>query len=203
MASERFLNLPEEKRMAVISAAVEEFISNPYDKVSINKIIEKAGISRGSFYTYFEDKSDLLSFITDNLKMEQSEYSVDFLKKHDGDFWGLMEGLLEDGMTFCKENHFIDFFHSIVLYPDALLREHPPYEEIAKQMTMIYEYVDHDLFRDGSLEYFQFVADNAFLMLTSSIVGFFVNPQNEEDIKKDFKDKMSLLRYGACKSQKM
>ena len=35
----------------------------PYEKVSINQIIHNADISRGSFYTYFVDKKDLLEYI--------------------------------------------------------------------------------------------------------------------------------------------
>ena len=43
----------------VITNARTSFIENGYDGASLNEIIQKAGISKGSFYYYFEDKSDL------------------------------------------------------------------------------------------------------------------------------------------------
>ena len=63
MPTERFNKLPEEKKKAIRDAAMEECIRVPFEKVSINKIIQNAGISRGSFYTYFEDKRDLVRYI--------------------------------------------------------------------------------------------------------------------------------------------
>ena len=63
MPSERFLNLAKDKRTKIIDAAIEEFVSVDYEKVSINKRIKKAEISRGSFYTYFVDKEDLFMYI--------------------------------------------------------------------------------------------------------------------------------------------
>ena len=63
MPTERFYRLPEEKKRSICSAAVKEFARVPLDKVSINQIIKEADISRGSFYTYFEDKDDLMRYI--------------------------------------------------------------------------------------------------------------------------------------------
>ena len=63
MASERFLNLPEEKKQRIINAAREELSSVPYDALSINRIVKAAGIPRGSFYDYFADKDDLIEYL--------------------------------------------------------------------------------------------------------------------------------------------
>ena len=42
MASERFLNLPEEKKQRIIAAARDELSRVPYDALSINRIIKEA-----------------------------------------------------------------------------------------------------------------------------------------------------------------
>ena len=63
MASERFLNLPEEKKQRIIAAARDELSRVPYDALSINRIIKEAGIPRGSFYDYFADKDDLIEYL--------------------------------------------------------------------------------------------------------------------------------------------
>lgn len=62
-----FYNLPDAKRERVIRAIMAEFAGNDSDKVSINRIIERADISRGSFYQYFDDKVDLAEVVLKSL----------------------------------------------------------------------------------------------------------------------------------------
>lgn len=42
-----------------MAAARQVFLTVPYEKASIQAIVEAAGIPRGSFYQYFRDKDDL------------------------------------------------------------------------------------------------------------------------------------------------
>ena len=63
MPKQTFFNLPPEKRERIVSAIRQEFTEHLYADVSINRIIKDAGIPRGSFYQYFEDKHDLLDFL--------------------------------------------------------------------------------------------------------------------------------------------
>ena len=63
MPTQRFLNLKESKKNAILEAAANEFARVPYSAASINQIIKEAEISRGSFYTYFEDKDDLMRYM--------------------------------------------------------------------------------------------------------------------------------------------
>ena len=65
MPKQTFLNLPEEKRKAFLEIALEEFADNDYNTASISKIVEKAGIAKGSVYQYFEDKQDLFMYLLD------------------------------------------------------------------------------------------------------------------------------------------
>ena len=63
MPSATFLNLPAEKQEKLLEAATREFSSRPYNEASINQIIKDAGIPRGSFYMYFQDKEDLFRYL--------------------------------------------------------------------------------------------------------------------------------------------
>lgn len=53
MSSETFRRLPEEKRQRFLQAAWDEFTRVKFEDASINKIIQAAGVPRGSFYQYF------------------------------------------------------------------------------------------------------------------------------------------------------
>ena len=62
MARNRFDNLEPERQDAILAAAADEFAARGYAGASLNRIIEDAGISKGSLYYYFDDKEDL--FVT-------------------------------------------------------------------------------------------------------------------------------------------
>ncbi len=48
------------RRSEIIEAVIPLIASVPFDELSVNEICEAAGISVGSFYHYFEKKSDML-----------------------------------------------------------------------------------------------------------------------------------------------
>ena len=63
MPKNTFFNLPEEKRQRIMDLAITEFAAHPYNVASISEIVRKAGIAKGSFYQYFEDKKDLYLYL--------------------------------------------------------------------------------------------------------------------------------------------
>lgn len=74
MPKPTFFNLPEEKRNKILEEAVIEFRDNNYDAASINKIVERSGISKGSFYQYFNDKEDVYLYIMSKIGEKKIEY---------------------------------------------------------------------------------------------------------------------------------
>lgn len=62
MPTKTFFDLKEDKRNRILDAARRVFVTDTYEKVSIQDIIKEANIPRGSFYQYFEDKDDLFLY---------------------------------------------------------------------------------------------------------------------------------------------
>lgn len=58
---------PEERRLEIILTAQELFATQGYEKTSVNAIIEKMDIAKGTFYYYFKSKKDLLNALVDDL----------------------------------------------------------------------------------------------------------------------------------------
>lgn len=85
MCTETFLRLPEEKRNRFLDAAWEEFTTVSFSDVSINKIIRRAGIPRGSFYQYFTDKNDLFSYLLTDVRLRAVQLFTDLLDQAGGD----------------------------------------------------------------------------------------------------------------------
>jgi AcrR family transcriptional regulator len=74
MPNDTFFNLSEEKRELICAVAVEEFAEYSFDQASINRIVANAGIAKGSFYQYFEDKKDLFLYILQQIANEKMKY---------------------------------------------------------------------------------------------------------------------------------
>ncbi|PKN89831.1 MAG: hypothetical protein CVU45_05645 [Chloroflexi bacterium HGW-Chloroflexi-7] len=73
MPLQTFENLPEDKRQRIIDCAVDEFSQHDYASASISKIVANAGIAKGSLYQYFNDKSDLYSYLLDLVSQTKAE----------------------------------------------------------------------------------------------------------------------------------
>jgi len=63
VAKQTFLNLPEEKRRRITDAAVKEFSAHGYAGASINRMIDRLQIAKGSIFQYFGDKSGLFMYV--------------------------------------------------------------------------------------------------------------------------------------------
>ena len=95
MPTERFYRLPEAKKQVIRQAAIKEFARVPFEKASINQIIQNADISRGSFYTYFEDKQDVVRYIFEDNARQMQECCERELDKNDGNLFDMLEWLFE------------------------------------------------------------------------------------------------------------
>lgn len=63
MARTRFDNVDPDRQEAILAAASDDFAAHGYAGASLNRIIEAAGISKGSLYYYFDDKADLFASV--------------------------------------------------------------------------------------------------------------------------------------------
>ncbi len=198
MPSERFLRLPRDKQEIIWNAAMEEFTREPFEKVSINKIIQNAGISRGSFYTYFEDKRDLFQYILQNTKEQWMEFCVKHLKDHDGDFWGMLKELMRRAVVFCKENNLVQLHQNMMMYPGASFLDCPSDEELLREMYPLYEYSSQKEFRDESFEFFTYVLEQTLTSALISIARLYNNPEKAAQVVEEFERRLHIIRYGAC-----
>ena len=64
MVRPRFAKLPTAQQHAILRAALDEFAAHGFHDASLNRVIDAAGISKGSMYYYFDDKEDLFAHVT-------------------------------------------------------------------------------------------------------------------------------------------
>lgn len=95
MPSNTFLNLPEDKQTRLMDAASREFSAKPYNEASINKIIQEAGIPRGSFYMYFQDKEELFRYLVRGYVEQLLMVLEEALLREGGDVFAAMRALFD------------------------------------------------------------------------------------------------------------
>lgn len=132
MPKDTFFNLPDDKRTLVCDVAVEEFTEYSFDQASVNRIVAKAGIAKGSFYQYFEDKQDLYFYVLQVIAEKKLEYISPVMRNPDQhDIFTLLREIYLSGIQFAAN--------------------HPDYAEIGKKLmenknSLIYnEVVDENL----------------------------------------------------------
>lgn len=112
MPTERFYHLSEGKKKLIKEAAIKEFCRVPLEKASINKIVKNAAISRGSFYTYFSDKEDILEYIFEDLVLQVQSFCKTTLVNANGDFWELPGRLLDYVLEICESSGMFSLMQS-------------------------------------------------------------------------------------------
>ena len=103
MIKKTFYNLPKEKRQRIVDAIMKEFSSSSTDKVSINRIIKAANISRGSFYQYFDDKVDLVDVLSKKFIDVTLEGARKALRNSNGDIFFMHKQMFEIISDFAQD----------------------------------------------------------------------------------------------------
>jgi AcrR family transcriptional regulator len=85
----RFYKLPPEKREGLLEVAAQEFVQHGFEDASINRILERAQMSKGAAYYYFEDKVDLfctvVQYASERLQLVDQELDIAALTAEN--FW--------------------------------------------------------------------------------------------------------------------
>lgn len=77
--ADTFRRLPADKKNLIYSTAVRLFGNYGYDGLAVDRFCREAGISKGSFFQYFESKSHLLEFVLLAFEQRMSEW-IDHLR---------------------------------------------------------------------------------------------------------------------------
>ncbi len=100
-----FKNLPESKQNRIIRVALDEFSEKGYQRASINQMVKRLGIAKGSIFQYFGDKKGLFRFAF----MIATEKVKDYLRTvrdetKDEDLFTRLEATLRAGIIFLRKN---------------------------------------------------------------------------------------------------
>jgi AcrR family transcriptional regulator len=105
MPTKRFENLDPGVKNRLLSAAAGEFAEHGFDHASLNRIIQIAKISKGSFYYYFEDKVDLYVTAVRSTVSGFGTMVEDFLNdRMAGGFWEALRDVFKQTLQHWVSN---------------------------------------------------------------------------------------------------
>ena len=94
MPKQTFFNLPEEKRNKIINISLLEFAQHSYRAASVSRIVEKAGIAKGSMYQYFKNKKGLYLYLIEFVTNRKLSYLDQHLDSSIEDFYILYKQMV-------------------------------------------------------------------------------------------------------------
>ena len=104
-STNKFEQLANLKQKSIIDASVNEFANNGFKNASVNKIVEKAGISKGSLFNYFKSKNLLFDHIYQIALLEVKSYLVKVRDESLNDeFFTRFNKIINAGVVFINKH---------------------------------------------------------------------------------------------------
>lgn len=200
MVKQTFHNLSIEKKKRIINAIIKEVEQKSYDDISINQIVKNAGISRGSFYQYFDDKLDLLTVIMYGFSDELREKIKRYMIESDGDVFKACEKIFDFVIEASKSKNYSVAFKIIFSFTNIseglLKNENKEHCEKKPLLTEIKKYIDCDLLLRKDEESLEYMSTVIFSVLTKSWFEVFVLSKDYKEVKNELIKIFDLLKSG-------
>lgn len=203
MIKKTFYNLPYEKRKRITDAVIKEFMERPNEKVSINRIIKTAEISRGSFYQYFDDKVDLIEIITKTMFEESSNKAKEILKLSCGDLFVMYIKMFDYFGDYSSQKQTMKIMRNIVYSfkaNDDLVSEYLKNRfNMALTNNEIYTMVDRQNLKFQDNESVKCLIEILTQVLKNAIFDVFVAGSDREEVRERLIKKIDIIKQGAVK----
>lgn len=202
MIKSTFYNLPEKKKQRVIEAIVDEFAVEDTSRVSINNIINKADISRGSFYQYFDDKMDLVEVLIKYYMKNFEEKVSEVITVSRGDVFYTYEECFtiiaelgsgeRDRIVFKKL--FSDFYSANTVVAEYISKRCNGFDEIDRLLSNL----SRKNLKQQDDAYFENLTCLLSIILRRSVREYFVKNADYDKVKKRYLKLIDIVKSGAC-----
>ena len=201
MPSDTFLRLNDEKKKKLIDASFKEFSLNNFNDASINRIIKEAGISRGSFYMYFEDKKDLYFYLLEQYGEILSNNMKKDLIKNKGDLFKMFQDNIEESYNSFKNNN-INFFKKSL--ENVTIMEESKRTFGFRDKRLLQELIPNinlELLNDKAKRHIEVIFAINMHLLMVTLFKLLKKDSLDKKILKDYYEQLDILKYG-CSIEK-
>ena len=201
MPTETFLRLPEEKRTRLVEAAWEEFLRVPFEEASINKIVLKARVPRGSFYQYFADKKEAFFYlIGDMMQYLLAEYGK-VLQENGGDMFRAQIRCFDLVIRgHAHDPQFAKGMELLRLNPVFLSQQIVENQVICCIWDEVKAQVDVSMFRNEDEELAKQTLLMSLVMLVMTLTDAMARPEEADECRRVLLMRMDVLKHGSLKT---
>jgi AcrR family transcriptional regulator len=201
MPRSTFFNLPDDKKQMLIHAVKKEFSRVCVYEASISNIVKSAGIPRGSFYQYFNDKEDAFYFILAEHTKDRKSKFISYLQESDGDLFDTVNKMYQSMLKNCKSKENRDFFRNAFLNMNYKMEntftEHVSKERL-NQFTEIRHLINTEKLNiTGENDLFH-ILQIIIAVIFHSLVRSFAKELTYDEAMKNFTLEMNFLKKGLC-----
>lgn len=151
--NERFEQLDPAKRERILTACLAEFSEKGYEQASTNKMIKRAGISKGLLFHYFGSKKGLYLYLVDYALHTVIEHYERYPMEYSGDIFArLLEiGMIKLKLSLAHPEMSRIIIEAFLTPPQEISREiQAKYEQFyAQWVPAIFQRIDLAKFRSG------------------------------------------------------
>lgn len=204
MCTETFLRLPEEKRGRFLEAAWEEFTTVPFTRASVNQIVRRARIPRGSFYQYFSDKADLFSYLMESTRAQMLETFRGILIRSGGDLFRAAESAFASFLEQ-RQKGTVPLLDQCV----SVARINPGMEMEAVFAGRPKEFLSGDVLKEADTSALR-RQDADFVRQVSAMIGMCLGganmdsicrPERMEDCRGELAQRLDIIRQGSLRRE--
>lgn len=205
MPKQTFFNLPIKKQENLIHSAKKEFSRVPLNKASISNIVKNAGIARGSFYQYFDDKEDAFYFLLEQQTKKNNEEFTSMLKEKGGDLFDAFIEIFQKMLTEFQDQENRSFFQNVFLNMDYKMENKLTRNfneaDPNNQFSQFIAFIDIDKLNISSKEKVIHVMQIVTAVTFQNLMQNFAIKSTYEETINNYKFEMDLLKKGLYKGE--
>lgn len=201
MPSQTFLNLAKEKQDSLLKAAFDEFSNYSYQEASINRIIKKANIPRGSFYAYFQDKQDLYFYLLDYYLSSILDTMKEKLKDNNGDIFLMFKEVFVYFSNMI-DDEYLCFFKKTLENITIMEEKSKTFGFRDKKLLVeLIPGINLELLTSTANRQIEFLLAINMHLLLINLIKLFKEEASKDIIMHDYYEQVDLLKFGAIKER--
>jgi AcrR family transcriptional regulator len=183
-----------------LEAAIDEFAENGYENSRVNEIVRRSSIPKGSFYQYFESKSDLFRYVLDIIYKKKMEIMTGIEISHrELSVFETLKVMVEAGIKMAEEDP------RLLKISDSLVANTPLMDEVLIEYAPSSDDLIISLIRRGKNngELADWVDPElsaklitAFMLSLSEMIRSSNNGKITDETREKYLSLINLLEYG-------
>lgn len=198
MIKQTYYNLPNDKKERILKAIISEIDKYDFEDISINRIVHTAQISRGSFYQYFDNKTDLFHLILEDFRLDMYNACKSALNEAEGDLIAACKMVFDYVVEVSAKQYYASAFKTVFSFTNynsqfLIEKSCPQGEPIIQEIMQL---VNKDLLNIDSENDIAFMLEIIGAVLCKSWFEIFVMKRDAAAVKNKLDHMLLLMKNG-------